>query len=923
MNMCGKKSGIPAVFTAVFALILCTATLSGCFSDWTGDEATITINLGADPNTRLAYPPEEDDGIPPKLEHRIKLQGPTGTINLSRTGAGSVTASVAPGNWEITVEDWYEGKQLYATGSGRVTVIGGKNTPVTIEMRRYIVAYSVIQDGGASGTDTSTGIVFTFSTNIDSFGLSADDIDVSGVAEKGAATLSGSGTTWTLSPITVTEAGLANVLIERDGIEAGTKTVIVHKQGQTTPECWNITWNLDGGAESAGAQHPTLIEKDAVLDRPDPDPVKTGYIFDGWYRDAARTQEYIFGSPVTEDLTLHAGWIAANYDINLSLSHKGVSFDPNELFIFPVDAVGYAAQTPLEVTVKNTGDQATGALTATLTGEEWNNFKLSPTESDGTSITISSIPVDDDDGAIFTVAPIGGLGAGTYTATVIVSSSTNSISASFEVSFTVFDPGSTAHLEFELITSGLNDNTYRVTGYKATLPPAVVIPDYYRETGSDDPYLSVTEIGDLEDEYHDLSMFRSGPFTSVIIGKNVTSIGYAAFEMCRALTSIDIPSNVRTIGQRAFAQCSYMNDDAPGLKSITISEGVTSIDYQAFYECELESITIPGSVTSIGVQAFADCKKLIEVIFVAGTESTLEKTGIGENAFPCGFTGYPGPDGNNNLREAYNGPGTYTRTVGGSEWAKQIGVNINGMTVAQIGDAIAAQFADGKNVRVTGTKTDANEVLLLAIPDGRTVTWAANYSSTSNISLSDEGDFVVAPTGSLTSSMNSGVINRADSTGRIIVRGTVSNTGMGPGISSNSDAIIVDGGTINSIDNNAINAYGYDGVTVIIKSGTITSANIGAICLLGTAKLAILGGNIISETPSAYGIISVYDNTTVYVAGNFIADGGIWKNGGTAKGYYATGMDEKFLKSGNYSFSTGDLEEYTGSFPPTSSSWWD
>jgi len=871
---------IPAVFTAVFTLILCTATLSGCFSDWTGDEATITINLGAGPNARLAYPPEEDDGIPPKLEHRIKLQGPTGTINLSRTGAGPVTASVAPGNWEITVEDWYQGKQLYATGSGRVTVIGGKNNPVTIEMRRYIVAYSAIQDGGASGTDDSTGIVFTFSTNIDSFGLSADDIDVSGAAEKGAATLTGSGTTWTLSPITVTDAGLATVLIERDGIEAGTKTVIVHRQGQTTPECWNITWNLDGGTEGAGAQHPTLIEKGTVLNRPDPDPVKTGYIFDGWYRDVARTQGYTFSSPVTEDLTLHAKWIAANYDINLSLSHKGVSFDPSELFSFPVDAVGYATQTPLEATVRNTGDQATGALTATLGSTNAASFAL-------TGASIADIPV----GATtetFTVAPIGGLGAGTYTATVTVSSNANSISASFEVSFTVFDLGSTDDLEFEPITSGPNDNTYRVIGYEDNGLQAVVIPAYYREPGSDGPYLPVTEIGDLTNDYPPFA-FSHATFTSVTIGENVTSIGYNAFQYCQALTSITIPSNVKTIGQRAFAQCSFMDDESPGLKNITISEGVTSIDWQAFYECnKLESITIPGSVTSIGNEAFANCSSLTSVTFGSGG------VGIGTGAFPNGFF----PNFGDQLKNAYgdDGAGTYTRTAGGSQWAKQIGVDINGMTaVGDIQTAISAQLSDG-NVYVTGTVTGADTTLNLNIPLGRVIIWGADYSGEEDVQISGSGDFVLAPGGKITSSAPSAymVSSGGGFDGHIIVRGAITATSGAHGIGSSTSAtIIIDGGIITT-GGNAIQVYG-SGPKVIIRSGTLETTGDGpAIGVAQDAKLAIFGGSISAPASITQGIVNASGTSTVYMAGGIIDDGGIKNGGDTPTGYYAPGFGGKF-----------------------------
>ena len=59
-----------------------------------------------------------------------------------------------------------------------------------------------------------------------------------------------------------------------------------------------------------------------------------------------------------------------------------------------------------------------------------------------------------------------------------------------------------------------------------------------------------------------------------------------------------------TIGYAAFSYCS-------SLKSIVISNSVTSIGEYAFYSCDsLKSIVIPNSVTSIGDDAFYSCDSL-------------------------------------------------------------------------------------------------------------------------------------------------------------------------------------------------------------------------------------------------------------------------------------------------------------------------
>ena len=90
-----------------------------------------------------------------------------------------------------------------------------------------------------------------------------------------------------------------------------------------------------------------------------------------------------------------------------------------------------------------------------------------------------------------------------------------------------------------------------------------------------------------------------------VIPKGVTSIRYDAFFECSGLTSIMIPDSVTSIGSYAFWGCS-------GLTSITIPDSVTSIGYDAFGGCSgLTSITIPDSVTSIGDKAFIFCDKLV------------------------------------------------------------------------------------------------------------------------------------------------------------------------------------------------------------------------------------------------------------------------------------------------------------------------
>ena len=70
-----------------------------------------------------------------------------------------------------------------------------------------------------------------------------------------------------------------------------------------------------------------------------------------------------------------------------------------------------------------------------------------------------------------------------------------------------------------------------------------------------------------------------------------------AFYRSETLNVLEIPEEIISIGKFAFARSS--------LTSVVIPEGVTSIDYAAFYHCDdLKEVVIPDSVTYIGIKAF-------------------------------------------------------------------------------------------------------------------------------------------------------------------------------------------------------------------------------------------------------------------------------------------------------------------------------
>jgi hypothetical protein len=92
--------------------------------------------------------------------------------------------------------------------------------------------------------------------------------------------------------------------------------------------------------------------------------------------------------------------------------------------------------------------------------------------------------------------------------------------------------------------------------------------------------------------------------TSITLPEGLTTIEWGSFYECSSLTSITIPNSITSIEREVFYGCS-------SLVSISIPEGVTNIGLEAFQDCSsLASINIPESVTSIGNYAFSHCSSL-------------------------------------------------------------------------------------------------------------------------------------------------------------------------------------------------------------------------------------------------------------------------------------------------------------------------
>ncbi len=99
---------------------------------------------------------------------------------------------------------------------------------------------------------------------------------------------------------------------------------------------------------------------------------------------------------------------------------------------------------------------------------------------------------------------------------------------------------------------------------------------------------------------------------SVTLSEGLTSIGNYAFQRCISLQSIALPESLTSIYMFAFRGCT-------ALKSIILPDSLKDIETCAFKECiSLEEITIPSSVETITSGAFQGCTSLQSVTLVEG-----------------------------------------------------------------------------------------------------------------------------------------------------------------------------------------------------------------------------------------------------------------------------------------------------------------
>jgi len=360
----------------------------------------------------------------------------------------------------------------------------------------------------------------------------------------------------------------------------------------------------------------------------------------------------------------------------------GISLNPSGPYTFPDATIPYTAQTARSVTVTNTGNQPTGALTAALSGADAASFTLSTT-------SINSIAVGGT--RTFTVAPNTGLAEGTYTATVTVTGG-NDISAAFNVSFTVNPADNQTPAAADYTIGNLTQTAGSVTAVTITAksgksPGAVSNIRYNNSTTipqTAGTYAVTFDVAAATGwdaatglSAGTLTVVAADPFTrglayeqaddgygNLIQGVRVIGIGIAQL-ISGALV---IPDNYEAAkehepnGNPAWDGWPVVEISDPfeqshafagnmDITSVIIGSEVKYINPNAFNGClNITNLTIGPNVERLGASAFYNCPKITDIIIPGNVESihgAVFEVDVGNTSVPhTTITFSPGGDVN-------------------------------------------------------------------------------------------------------------------------------------------------------------------------------------------------------------------------------------------------------------------------------------
>lgn len=389
-------------------------------------------------------------------------------------------------------------------------------------------------------------------------------------------------------------------------------------------ELYVLTFETNGG----GAIDSITGEEGTAVSAP-ADPVREGYVFEGWYSDAACTQLYEF-TVLTEDVTVYAGWRAIQTGISVTLNINSGSYVTTEtlgnftegdeleassvaeefeeevnsllelnssndhIYIFNGWSYDAEGTLPFEGTVTYTSSGSIELYAQWIMSAMY--CRLTFTGGDGELEIIVPKAENLSESVIAQIEQYYGAEISNFTAQ---DGTEYNLSSDVFVRNLVLSPS----VELTDFVFTLNSAGYTLTSYTGS-DSTVVVPSSYNG-------VSVTAIGAE-------AFLNNSTITSLSLPDSITSIGERAFMGCSSLSNIECGDYISFIGIDAFSQTAFEGYVSGGLVYLS-----SSLRALIGYSGSVASVTIPSSVKVIAEGALAGNTTVTSVVFAGNSISAI------------------------------------------------------------------------------------------------------------------------------------------------------------------------------------------------------------------------------------------------------------------------------------------------------------
>lgn len=363
----------------------------------------------------------------------------------------------------------------------------------------------------------------------------------------------------------------------------------------STTTVYTVKFNMHGGAAIQDVKVEAGEKLGAVAD-----PVRTGYIFGGWYLDAEYTQEFSFDSPISANITLHAKWTPESSDM---VPVTGIALD---VHAFRLNAIGDTKELTAAITPDNATNQE---VLWTTDNPEVATVENGVVTAVGEGTTVITV-IAQDNAEIKDQATVTVNTSGKCVVKFVVNGGTAIGDISVDIGTAVARPKDPTRAGYQFAGWFTDAACTKAYDFKTELQEDITLyakwqPDGQKPpTGGNPPAggsnppaaeLKPGETKDLADSIRyeivdakaktvlinrGLSVNKKKvkiPTTVTINNQKYTVVGIKAnaFKNYKKITSIVIPANVKSIGNKAFMGCKK-------LKTVTIKGASITIGKQAF-----------------------------------------------------------------------------------------------------------------------------------------------------------------------------------------------------------------------------------------------------------------------------------------------------------------------------------------------------